>query len=809
MNKLYVLFFAFLILISSVSATIYINDNRSLYRSLDDTTFIKIIPFQEPGTNITLNIRSLKTSSSGQYVSFIDGNLTDSIVENTRTLKISNNYGETFTTFPNSALPFQDVFTDYAMSDTGQVQGAVANGVNKRVWMSVDYGLNFLNVSLPGATQIYDISISPDGKIVAVSGQTISAIGVWISLNYSSFTFHSLDSVGSMAFVCVDNNIIYAGESSSDIHNSTDNGTTWSTYGATPSGVSESLCKNGKLLLDNKYSSQGGKTGSFETYGSSIYTNTDKNLTYIFAGNGTTITRSGANITTSSLYLSGFTDVKTIAVSDFTYSSIPNISICIDYNTYCSNAIYDYANSIYICAGYQYVSHCSESCKNISGVPTCSNDCIIDANSCNIPGAKKCTTSTSVGTCQDTNSDGCLEYSSGEQCGIGYYCKPSGDYFALCSDVTTFGLGNNTGFSIIPDYLNTLYTAYTLDASSRTLKAQTNNAVHTQRFYTQALASTYTARTCDYRETDLYSSPINAINNETIFSFNPTAQTSYISMKFLPTDNNVTHIRVNDMLSTSMTEILFLRNTTAKSVRVYLLNGTNIYTDYSQNSYDDLTNIEMTLRYDFISGTYTNTIIFDRVNDNKINTLPQFYAGTSIASIMINSTSVQSNGIIIKSYTTPNGFSQTLPDYDGFLPCLFDKSGSYLVRTYNNLNSQPDYTNYQDYRINVELALVDDVGTPIAEPGMTQKEKRMLWSFIITFGIAIIISLTIFIAGMSSGANTGGISFLAFLFSVLAGMLFFGVIGWMTPIIAILICILDAVFIVIGFKLVFLSSPGG
>lgn len=497
------------------------------------------------------------------------------------------------------------------------------------------------------------------------------------------------------------------------------------------------------------------------------------------------------------LYNNGFGISLSELISNTT---LINQTGCLDESTYCSN-LYLLGNSLH--CDFNDATHCASGCDSISQVcnpQTCNN-------TCNVVGAKKCTTSTSIGTCQDTDGDGCFEYSSGEQCGVGFYCSPQGDFFAVCSDVSTFGLSNNSGFSIIPDYQNTDYTTYVIETSSRTLKATTSNAVHIQGFFTQALASTSTSRTCNYIETPIYTiTAFGVITNQTTFTFNPLGTTGFVNIKFLPNDSVETNIRLNDMLSTNMNQLLFLRNTTAKSVKVYLLNGTEIYTDYSQNSYDDLSGIELTTIYNFLTGTYTNTILFDRVNDNKISTLPQYYAGTSVASIIINSSQAQLNSIDIKSYTEPQGFSQTLPDDKTYLQCLYDNDGSYLVRTYNNNNYQPDYTNYQDYRINVVLAVnTTSGGAPFDQDtqdfvdatfgtGLSVAQK-LFYAIMITF-VALILVVILGVYTDMPSALTGGLSVIV----VIASLIMFAFLGFIPIWIIILLGIIGAGVVAMFFK---------
>lgn len=85
--------------------------------------------------------------------------------------------------------------------------------------------------------------------------------------------------------------------------------------------------------------------------------------------------------------------------------------------------------------------------------------------------------------------------------------------------------------------------------------------------------------------------------------------------------------------------------------------------------------------------------------------------------------------------------------------------------------------------------------------GMTQKERRILWSVILTFGIALIAGI-----GLGIPTRNGPVAILSFLFMVMAGLVFFGIIGWMTPIFAILIGLLDTIFIVVAFKMLFFST---
>lgn len=527
-------------------------------------------------------------------------------------------------------------------------------------------------------------------------------------------------------------------------------------------------------------------TGTIEHPAGQHYYTLDEYLIY----NGTLST---ADITL--LYNNGFgIDLSNLTVPNIT---VENVSGCINDNTYCT-AIYMLGNTPH-CA-YENTVYCATGCAN----GQC-NDQVCESE-CQIIGAKQCDSSTSYTICQDSNSDGCLENTTGNFCAIGEYCRPSGNYFATCEPVSSFGTGNNTAFVVIPYTTNSDNTTYVNDANNKVLAVNTKNGIHVQWFQTMAQLASYSSRTCAYTETTLFNTVSNTIiTNQTTINTPPTAVTSFINIVFTPEDNTPLRISILDALNTNMKSVDVLRNVSSKSVCINLLNGTNIYCDYSTNVYDDLTNVDMTVYFDFVSQSETMKILFNRATDNIVSTLPQLFVGNDVSKIIFNSTNATINGITLKSYTQPNGFTATLSDDITYLPCLYSNIGSYSVRTYNNNNGQPDYTNFYDYTINIKsLSNAGATGNfdqntqnfvdRTFGTGLSVGEK-LFWVMVVTF-IALILVIILGMYADMPPALTGGLSVIV----VLTSLIMFAFLGFIPVWIIILIGIIGAGVVAMFFK---------
>lgn len=407
--------------------------------------------------------------------------------------------------------------------------------------------------------------------------------------------------------------------------------------------------------------------------------------------------------------------------------------ICINDNTYCTNPYYVNGN---LSCYYSDTLHCSQGCSNQTGTAICSNTV---NNTCNIIGSKQCISSTIIGTC-DVQGDGSYGYIP-TTCQTGQYCQASGNFFATCNSVPQQGIINETTFNVIPYIASGNETFYDTQSNPNAIIVTTTNTAHEQDFYTIADVSSYTSRTCNYKEEvkNTYTTPTQYVNDTNI-TLTTTNQDSYLNIVFIPQENNGnnTYISIKSQLGITNTGYNITRNVTAKSVCINQYNGSVIYCDYSTNTYDDLQDVNMTINYDFTSSTYSEKIIFDRASDNIIYTSPKTFSGADNSNIEIKTDNMTINSYTYNTYTTPNGYYQTIPNDKTFIPCTYINTGCYIIRTYNDVYGYPSYLYTIDKQVCINKLGATTSDIAIGQQGQQSQGQRLWITLLIMAGIFVI-----------------------------------------------------------------------
>jgi hypothetical protein len=97
--------------------------------------------------------------------------------------------------------------------------------------------------------------------------------------------------------------------------------------------------------------------------------------------------------------------------------------------------------------------------------------------------------------------------------------------------------------------------------------------------------------------------------------------------------------------------------------------------------------------------------------------------------------------------------------------------------------------------------------TPDTPEEMSIAEKHFIWAIVITIIFSLLVASLIGFVG-SNSQNIGAIAMLGFLFVFLAGLVFFSLpmIEWMNPLFALLVGLLDAIFIALIIKMIFFTT---
>lgn len=417
-------------------------------------------------------------------------------------------------------------------------------------------------------------------------------------------------------------------------------------------------------------------------------------------------------------------------------------------------------------------------------------------NDCNIIGYQECTDINTFRICGNYDTDSCLEWSNGWGCNIGQICSNG-----YCHTPTYGGLSNNTAFTVTPYSQSSDITSYTLDSQNKRLTVNTKNFVHIQKFSTNTPSmTTYSSRTCDYKEVPIINTNLNTIiMNETTYTFNTIGTDGTVKLTLTPANLQYTNITLKDSIGNSIDTIYVWRNSTNKELSIYDNMMNLIYTDYSVNTYDDLENLIILYTIDFSSGTYTMTYTFNRVQDTIKSTRPNIFNGMDVNTLYIQAINTTLQNVEVKTFTTPTPFTTTLKGNYEYLPCQYTSTGCRIVRTYNQNSNTPELTNYYDYNICINGLGLNNVQSPstglctnLFGCGLSDTTKYLivLFTILVIIGGFVVIGFTTDTIKMSTVVGVV-ISVFAFIT--------FTVMGWIPAwILVMLIIVAIAVTIIIG-----------
>jgi hypothetical protein len=492
--------------------------------------------------------------------------------------------------------------------------------------------------------------------------------------------------------------------------------------------------------------------------------------------------------------------------------------------SYCSSPIYttDSSGGHIICALNNTI-YCGGGCIETNGIASCNSpDLDVCSSTCNIQGSSSCLDTTNIAVCDDWNGLGCLTNEISTTCASGQFCLESGNYLATCVNTTQNGTHTNYALSVIPYSSSGNNVSYNNNPATKTVTVNTIYALHEQDFYTTG--TTYISRTCDYKETSLYSSgylnvsELNS-NQQTLTSALNTDGIIKLSIRPYFNDTNFNSEGDIRLISSSTiidSELYYIRNSTAKSLCLLTqFNGSIIYCDYSTNNYDDLVSIDLEYSMQFSTSTYTIKVTFNRDVDNIIIINPKTFLGDDIYAINVTSTTnpveileeIVKSVSLYSSFTANNqgthieviedincncgtitcseyqlvhgyinyialcGINQTVTNF--VLPCTYTSTGNYIVRTYGNNLGTPDYSIYTDYNVKME-------GYGLSQSEIATKNNQKGVSTSTKYIIALILLALMIIGGTIIGfvAKNVQVGFVVGIVLATFLLFIFVVIGW-------------------------------
>lgn len=797
--------FTISILSSSVNATsmiIYSDNKNVLYSSTDGVTFsLMYNASSQIGNN---QIIKIATSQDGQYIYFLTKNASSPNFNNY--FFRSNDFGNTFnksyfnTTYSqNGAYYSNDFDTDYSGQYVIMTSGGTTNP--SVTYRSTNFGLTFSTVALlsNGVSETgAQVSISNDGTSAIVS-TTSNAFR--ISTNYGSSYTNYINGAIAFGGVCTSDGIsYYASQTGGTGQTYVNNGSLVNPFIlrgnviSTTSNTLQYVCDGSKALIYNQYTLDNLATHTDITARNNFISNEDLSLVYTFNTNQLLYsTNYGLNFSNQH---NATNTITNIAMTPQNFNqSVLHTPLCIDETTLCNNPL-GVAPNIY-CDVLDF-TYCAVNCTNvnITGVLTGVCDNGICTNDCNILGYQDCSNINTFKICGNYDTDACLEYADGYSCNSGDLCSNGYCYTPTYSNSLT----NNTAFTVTPYSVSSESTVYTLDTANKKLLVDTKSYVHIQNFAILTTNNnTYSSRTCDYKETSVYTNNvINTIVNSTPYTFTSQGSTSYLELSLLPQDLTTTEIKVLSSTASEIDKIYLIRNSTNKELSIYNSTLGLLYTDISTNTYDDLNKVLITYTFDFSSKTFTRTFTFDRFADNIKSLLPKIFIPNDYSTININSTNTTFNSIAIKTFTQPTTFKNTLRNDYNFLPCTYGSIGCSITRTYNQNSNLPDFTNYYDYNICVNTLNNDNpeetssTGNFFDGTGLNQGTKYL----IVLFAILAVILTFVAIGFMTNTVKVATI--FGFIISTFV-MIIFTVFGWVPSwILVMLVIVALASSIILG-----------
>lgn len=539
-----------------------------------------------------------------------------------------------------------------------------------------------------------------------------------------------------------------------------------------------------------------------------------------------------------------FSNINSMYYSDDTLYYIIPTPKCINENTYCTQPYF--YNNEYSCA-YENTYNCNNGCDDSTGTAICNNNCGIVPNplSCNILGARNCIDSTTVGVCDDWNLDGCYTYAPSSTCPTGQFCLQSGNYFGSCVNTTESGTHAEYGLLVTPYSTSDANTSYTDNSATRTVSVNTIFSAHTQDFYTTG--TYYLSRTCDYTAPVLlstgYANVTNYANDSVQTLTSATNSDTIVKLSFTPSSYSEGWITLTDTLGSVNSKYYYQRNYSQKRMCIYDNNLLIIYCDYSTNSFDDLTSVDLEYSFQFATKTYSVKATFNRAVDNVRIIGVQTFLGQNIYQInvsqFIDFESTIINNLVITSPTAYNTFTsntggtkivqvenpncncgtltcseyklihgiqaynnlclinQTVPIF--VQPCIFTSSGNHLVRTYGNNNGVPDYSTYKDYNVNiVGLGLTqEEVENSNPNNNISGKGLPQYMKYIIV-AITILLCIGIFL-GIGITTDTIKVNLMVGVVLSLFAVIIYTILGWISAWIIVAIIIIGlAIVILLG-----------
>lgn len=429
-----------------------------------------------------------------------------------------------------------------------------------------------------------------------------------------------------------------------------------------------------------------------------------------------------------------------------------NVPLLVGTDVYCDVDAYEY---------------CSGGCVNVNTTGTLTGECTNTCeNECMIDGYTECESLNSRQVCGNYDSDACLEWSTGYSCAIGEVCTGVGN----CVTNNGTGLSSNPSFSVISYSQSDDTTVYVINPSdNKMVTVSSKNFLHIQNFaiLTSSITS-YSQRACNYVETLASTTPSFIVNDSATASQSQVGSTSYIVYNVTPEDGINATITTLDSLSNNVSSIRLVRNVSAKSIDVYVWNGSEYihhYLDVSVNSYDDLNSVTIKQFFEFVTQSYTYTLTFNRAQLNTISTQPKTFTSSDYQNILFegNQTVSVINAFIV---TQPQAFYETLRSDYNYLSCSYTTTGCRTVRTYLTTNYLPDFSNYADNTVCVDSLNVNSFSINADAQGYRRMDTGI--GIIVVLAVAIIIVMIFAGVGMMTGMiNLGFITGVAFAFGLI------------------------------------------
>jgi hypothetical protein len=527
--------------------------------------------------------------------------------------------------------------------------------------------------------------------------------------------------------------------------------------------------------------------------------------------------------------ISGFRYLVNVAHTNFTplsngtsscfsgYGCFNTTAYCLDTPHYfCNNTVFNiqisHTTGLPFVGGQcqeAYASYCDLSCTNqlIDGVMTgvCgqSGNC---TNTCNIQGHPQCTNTNTYATCDFYGGSTCLSLGNFIGCQTGYGCIDGTCLYGL-SNVT---LASRYLFYVSPQTYNTnvtnagtsnYYVVNHVDNIYNKIAYYTDLPQATQGFFVSTTApASYTARNCEYTQTQIYDNTTILMTNDTITEAFNGFNAGYI---------NITVTPVTDGLANNVTAILFIGKDASNKIlfRNYLVRDYNtnicLYQATSVNNMSstyfcdstvtgDIRKINMVIaEYSENGGririsTETNIVMLDGtiktfdtgwVNAEDTSALSTFRV-TMTGTNTTNNATIQYNGMNVWNgqdntlnweATTPNIYQQT---------CYYLTSGCRTVRTYLS-DGTLSFFNYKDWN----LCISNDKGQAIQNGNVTDNMNPMT-KILVALGVSVGIFIVIFILGFIASERTENHNLLTIfsffgMFCTIGFLIYFAIKEWL------------------------------